>query len=129
VTIDFASPIASILHLEAQANDYGSYTASLTAFNGATNLGTVSYNAFNDLFSEGSIPYLDFSAPAITRIVIATTNDGAGFALGGTGGVGNEPPGVGAGGVPEPASWAMMLIGFGGLGGALRSRRRAASAA
>jgi hypothetical protein len=27
-------------------------------------------------------------------------------------------------GVPEPASWGMMLVGFGGLGGALRLRRR-----
>jgi hypothetical protein len=26
--------------------------------------------------------------------------------------------------VPEPASWAMMLLGFGGLGAALRSRRQ-----
>ena len=31
--------------------------------------------------------------------------------------------------VPEPASWALMLTGFFGLGGALRRRRRAASAA
>jgi len=29
-----------------------------------------------------------------------------------------------ADGVPEPASWAMMLGGFGAIGGALRSRRR-----
>jgi hypothetical protein len=28
-----------------------------------------------------------------------------------------------AGGVPEPASWAMMLLGFGGLGSLLRRRR------
>jgi len=28
------------------------------------------------------------------------------------------------GAVPEPASWAMMLVGFGGLGAALRHRRR-----
>lgn len=29
-----------------------------------------------------------------------------------------------ASGVPEPASWAMMLVGFGAIGGALRSRRK-----
>jgi PEP-CTERM motif len=32
-------------------------------------------------------------------------------------------------GVPEPATWAMMLVGFGGLGGLLRRRRSAAVAA
>jgi hypothetical protein len=31
-------------------------------------------------------------------------------------------------GVPEPASWAMMLGGFGMVGGAMRSRRRIAAA-
>ncbi len=31
--------------------------------------------------------------------------------------------------VPEPATWTLMLIGFGGLGVALRSRRRAPAAA
>ena len=30
---------------------------------------------------------------------------------------------LGGGSVPEPASWALMLIGFGGLGAALRRRR------
>ena len=29
-----------------------------------------------------------------------------------------------AGGIPEPATWAMMVIGFGGMGGILRYRRR-----
>jgi hypothetical protein len=31
------------------------------------------------------------------------------------------------GGVPEPATWAMMLLGFGALGGAMRQRRREAA--
>ncbi|THD64340.1 PEPxxWA-CTERM sorting domain-containing protein [Phenylobacterium sp.] len=29
-----------------------------------------------------------------------------------------------AGGVPEPATWALMIVGFGGVGALLRSRRR-----
>jgi hypothetical protein len=31
-------------------------------------------------------------------------------------------------GVPEPAAWAMMLAGFGGIGAAMRSRRKSAVA-
>jgi hypothetical protein len=30
--------------------------------------------------------------------------------------------------VPEPAAWAMMLVGFGGVGAAMRSRRKMAAA-
>ena len=33
---------------------------------------------------------------------------------------------AGAGAVPEPATWAMMLVGFGGVGYAMRSRRKVA---
>jgi hypothetical protein len=32
-------------------------------------------------------------------------------------------------GGPEPAEWGMMLVGFGGMGAAMRSRRRRQAAA
>lgn len=44
----------------------------------------------------------------------------------------SPPPGSGpgpSGGLPEPSAWALMSMGFGGLGAALRARRRPAVAA
>jgi hypothetical protein len=41
---------------------------------------------------------------------------------------GNGIPTI-AGGVPEPTTWALMLLGFGGMGAMLRRRRATASAA
>jgi len=42
--------------------------------------------------------------------------------VGGTPSYGNELTGVSIS-VPEPAAWALMILGFAGLGGALRARR------
>jgi hypothetical protein len=44
----------------------------------------------------------------------------------GTGGT-NPPPGGGAGAVPEPATWAMMLMGFGLIGRAIRHQKDGAA--
>lgn len=38
-------------------------------------------------------------------------------------GITTQPPGIGTG-VPEPATWAMMLMGFGAVGYAMRRRKR-----
>ena len=42
-------------------------------------------------------------------------------------GITTQPPGIG--GVPEPSTWAMMLIGFGATGYAMRRRRVKVAAA
>ena len=46
---------------------------------------------------------------------------GSGGASGG--GTGDPPPSGSPGAAPEPSSWALMLIGFGGLGATLRAQR------
>jgi hypothetical protein len=53
-----------------------------------------------------------------------------------TAGIDQVYPGTGVGGVtvnvpsvPEPATWAVMLVGFGAIGASMRSRRKAAVAA
>ncbi len=61
---------------------------------------------------------LTFSKP-IESVVLGSSNTNA-FEI-------SEVAGIAAG-VPEPASWALMIIGFGGAGVALRSRRRMAVA-
>ena len=118
VTIAFGSPIDSITNLAVQPIDFGPYTATLTAYDGATIVGSEFYTSFNAPGEEGSIPYFSLAAPGITSITLSSSNDGGGIAIGG------------GFGIPEAPAWAMMLSGFGLIGAAVRNRRlgRTASA-
>lgn len=115
VTITFGAPVDSITGLAAQPLAAGAYTATLTAFDGTTVLGSSSFSSVNGPGPQGSIPYFSFASPGITSIEISTTNDSRGI------GIGSDNPGI-----PEPSAWALMLAGFGGLGVALRRRERRA---
>jgi len=68
-----------------------------------------------------------------TAALDAFTLDTGFYTIAYTGTVKGRPAGVGsnitfaeASPAPEPASWAMMLVGFGAIGGAMRSRRKVA---
>ena len=71
------------------------------------------------------------SAPGLTINDFISNGTGGSFfvdVIGPTGKTGVQGTGAGFPGVPEPATWAMMLMGVFGLGGLLRRRRQLALA-
>jgi hypothetical protein len=112
VTITFGSSIDGIKDLAIQPLAIGAYTATLTAYDGVAVVGGQTVQGFNAPGPEGSIAYFYLAAPEITSIVLSSTNDFDGIAIGG---------GIG---VPEPSAWALMLTGSALAGGALRRKRR-----
>lgn len=82
-------------------------------------LNTMTYLPPNPLAQHANAPQL--SGPWTQRgsafgLGVRITNDAAPIIV--------TPPVPGA--VPEPATWAMLLLGFGAIGGAMRSQRRMA---
>jgi len=135
--VDFGSGNTAGVDLVSQAfNDLlGSlYTVSfdLGAFGAGTNLvtataGGVSQNftvtANNNAdttFHNQSFSFLGTGLDTVKFTVVATGPDNTDALL--------DNVSVSGVAVPEPATWAMMLVGFGGLGALLRRRRTAAFA-
>ena len=90
--------------------------------NDATELRAGGVLAVGDSFTAGSEVHDHQTWPAQLEGLI-----GQPVMNGGVGGYGTDHyfRFEAAGAVPEPASWAMMLGGFGMIGGAMRSRRKA----
>ena len=86
---------------------------TLYAYNGATLIGTVSGTTTGQFV-------LSFAAPTITKIAVrpGSFNDWVGVDNI------NFTQNVAAPAVPEPESWALMLVGFGAAGYAMRRARR-----
>lgn len=114
----------------------GQITGITGTANGSTILGLSSYAGADNLLydgSNGTNAWLDFSGLSFSVL-------GNAFGIGNTGlgdygvtdmisnpaGVccGSHPAELNIAAVPEPATWAMMLLGFAGIGFAMREKRR-----
>lgn len=112
--IDFSSGLLTITTLRA-----GILGGTILNFQNLTNPWTSA-----NLLS-GSVGNFDASdvtlASGILRVDFSNTGTGTvgPFVIGDTFTIG-----LTAGAVPEPATWALMLLGFGFVGGAMRSKKR-----
>lgn len=134
-TIDFTFTLASsdILRVTDGFNDGDQFHVTIAKSGGGTVTHTTSVPVFDgtNFFDCWSCAFFD-PAGRFSRGTFVL--DAGSYVVTGTAPVSPFGSGEGAialgGGVPEPATWALMLLGFGGLGAALRrSRRQAATLA
>ncbi|HEY3948345.1 MAG TPA: PEPxxWA-CTERM sorting domain-containing protein [Phenylobacterium sp.] len=95
----------------------GTHTTGATSYGGAISGAGLTYQQYFNDYVSGSYTSLADANDSFYTIVQASPNYDQHQAFA----IGWPIPGV-----PEPATWAMMLIGFGGLGALLRAKRRQA---
>lgn len=119
IIVNFLTPVSAAGAL-IQSDYYGNFTATVTTNDGSS----FNVNGAASGCDCGSNPFLGVLSDSanITSVRFTEADDYASndFAIG--------PLQLmdGVSGVPEPATWGMMLIGFGAIGGAMRRRNRLA---
>jgi PEP-CTERM motif len=103
---------------------------------GFFNYGLVDLTAFSATFANGALTALSFDTNALAAISTSGNGDFGlqsfrvtGLGIDGASTFNGDFQLLTSGqleiaGVPEPATWALMIIGFGMIGGTLRARRR-----
>jgi hypothetical protein len=115
--VQFVAPTAGLYSF---AGSYQAHDVSPTGVDIAGYVGTT--QQFADTFAGGSRSFgfdADLAAGQRVSFILGAagnyTYDSTGFAL--------TVTGADVGGVPEPATWAMMILGFFGMGATLRRRQ------
>ena len=117
LTINFANAVKGV-GAKVQRDSYGAFVAGIQVNGGA--LGSFNFNGVASGAGDDSTIFAGVLSDAydITSITFTMDGGGASFAIG------QLVFGAGNGGVPEPATWAMMIAGFGMAGAAMRRRVR-----
>ncbi len=114
----FGAEISSLTDIALEINKAGNFTATATAYRFGAVVETSVRPGLSNPGGAGLLfPFVLDAAPFDT-LTLTSTNDGSGFA------VGSIAPVV-VPGVPEPATWALMIGGFAMVGAAARRRRPA----
>jgi hypothetical protein len=121
LTFSFAKPIQSFgAYLSGVQTNF--YPDTVTFFDGSSQ--SIVLQGTGTSCCVGELAFVGFTDPGkgITSVTIVAGVPGSGQDAIGVDDVRFQTA------VPEPAAWAMMLVGFGGLGAVMRSRRRMAAA-
>ncbi len=99
-----------------------SFQAGALAGGSASHPFTVKVNA--DVFAPDSVSTGNPTFVSYAYSFFGTGSDTVSFSAAGVGSVDAVLDNVSVTAVPEPSSWALMILGFGSIGAAMRNRRR-----
>lgn len=123
----FIAPTAGTYRLYASFNSQDTNPTGVNIFRiGTTNGGLpLTFNQIGGLGAgDTTSVFTDY------QLVTLGAFEGIGYAIGNGGSYFNDSTGVNfsvVAGVPEPATWALMILGFGAVGGAMRRRQAVAA--
>ena len=130
-TVDVGADTITVGILSSSRPDGGNVGSSPLvdiSLTGFTGLGTMNLQSYTCDVSGNACGAQGFG-PTVSRLASDANSFNVGFDIIRTGETYVFGPSLDNGGVPEPATWALMLGGFGLAGAALRARRRAVAAA